>query len=49
MLQVRENDISLRKWSGTGGAAQLCTLKGTLRMQLLSIQNNAQNTFNRLN
>jgi len=26
MLQVRENGISLRKWSG--GAAHLCTLEG---------------------
>jgi len=29
MLQVRKNEISLRQWSG-GGAAQLCTLEGTL-------------------
>jgi len=28
MLQVRENDISLRKWSG--GAVQLRTLRETL-------------------
>jgi len=28
MLQVRENEISLRKWSG--GTAQLCTSDGTL-------------------
>jgi len=28
MLQVRENEISLRKWSG--GTAQLLTLEGTL-------------------
>jgi len=29
MLQVRENLISLRQWSG-GGAAQLRTLEGAL-------------------
>jgi len=28
MLQVRENEISLRKW--TGGTAQLRTLEGTV-------------------
>jgi len=28
MLQVRKNEISLRKCSG--GSAQLCTLEGTL-------------------
>ena len=30
MLQVRENEIPLRKWSGGGGGAQLRTLEGTL-------------------
>jgi len=31
MLQVRENEISLRRWSGgSGGTAQLRTSEGTL-------------------
>jgi len=33
MLQVRENEISLRKWSN--GTVQLRTLKGTLLMSVL--------------
>ena len=33
MLQVRENEILLRKWSG--GSAQLRTLEGTLFVHFL--------------
>jgi len=34
MLQLRENEISLHKWSG--GTAQLCNLEATLmRVELL--------------
>jgi len=33
MLQVRENEISLRKWSN--GTAHLCTLEETLLMSVL--------------
>ena len=35
MLQVRENEILLRKWSG--GTAQLRTLEGTLDPYLQTI------------
>jgi len=34
MLQVRKNEISLRKCSG--GSAQLCTLEGTLASRELA-------------
>jgi len=35
MLQVHENEISLRKWSG--GAAQLRILEGTLVVSLTGV------------
>ena len=36
MLQVRENEIPLRKWSG-GSTAQLRTFQGTSAMRHLKI------------
>jgi len=38
MLQVHENEISLRKWSG--GRTQLRTLEGTLVFALLVVKQN---------
>jgi len=37
MLQVRENEISLRKWS-VRGTAQLGTLEGTLLLKIVGTQ-----------
>jgi len=34
MLEVRENEIALRKFSG--GTAQLCTLEGTLPLTCIA-------------